>query len=430
MKKVFLVLSLLSGAILLNAEQMQFVTTLSSPLGTFAQLETADYGAVASVPLVNFCNSRASVGAVRLKGANAYLQTLNLKNGTTLGGNAPEFRIAAGLNVNNGATVEGGRLVSNAATVSGASSAKSKVEEVLYANSIKVKGAKTSALTIPGQVQTGGAGDGTELKWSNIYTKDYKCTNGTCSEAGGAYTSYLLKSVSAPEPEGCNLTWEDCITDTEWRDFDKENCRCVDSYRLQYRSMTFAATGYECLGKNKFSVAKPNSTPGLYPDLSKAKKLYSLDQSPFDSNSWYGLQGKTPRDLIYQCVFTKNVKIKKISCALNDAACIETVCKESSENTVFLREDKSGTSYFTNNVTQVYGLQPQSIYGGDSGQYYCWNELKGPSLTSGAKSMRPCLGFGYMKFWVCDKNGKMDFSMFADDAQSSWSPNTSFQALP
>ena len=175
MKRVLTVLVFLSGAYILHAEQMTFVTTLSSPLGTFAQLETADYSATTSVPLLNFCNTRASVGTVTLKGANSYLQTLSLKNGTTLGGNTPEYRISGTLSVNNNSEVTGGRLLANTATVSGASSAKSKVEDTLYAASLKVKGAKAANLTIPGQVETAGnaqGASGQDMHWSN----EYPCT--------------------------------------------------------------------------------------------------------------------------------------------------------------------------------------------------------------------------------------------------------------
>ncbi len=201
MKKIA-VFVLLLGACVLNAEEMKFVTTLSSPLGTFAQLETADPSSLSSVPLVNFCNSRASAGTVTLQGADTYIQTLALKNATVLGGNTPEYRISGTLSVNNNSEVTGGRLLANAATVSGASSAKSKVEGVLYASALKVKGAKTAGLTIPSQVQTSGeTGGGDEMEWSNIYTKDYK-SDGSAN-GSDSYTSYLLKSKSATpvEPE-------------------------------------------------------------------------------------------------------------------------------------------------------------------------------------------------------------------------------------
>ena len=202
MKRVFFLLFLVGCILPAYAEQMTFVTTLSSPLGTFAQLETADYSATTSVPLLNFCNTRASVGTVTLKGADTYLQTLSLKNGTTLGGNTPEYRISGTLNVNNNSEVTGGRLLANTASLSGASSAKSKVADTLYMSSMKVKGAKAACLTIPGQVQTSGSGNNDELEWSNIYTKDYK-SDGSAT-GSDSYTSYLLKSKSATpvEPEG------------------------------------------------------------------------------------------------------------------------------------------------------------------------------------------------------------------------------------
>ena len=213
MKRVLTVLVLLSGACVLHAEEMKFVTTLSSPLGTFAQLETADYSATTSVPLLNFCNTRSSAGTVALKGADTYLQTLSLKNGTTLGGNTPEYRISGTLSVNNNSEVTGGRLLANAASLSGASSAKSKVTDTLYMSSMKVKGAKAGSLTIPSQVQTSGSGNNDELEWSNIYTKDYK-SDGSAN-GSKSYTSYLLKTkvrCVASEATACTSskgTWDD-----------------------------------------------------------------------------------------------------------------------------------------------------------------------------------------------------------------------------
>ena len=213
MKRVLTVLVLLSGACVLHAEEMKFVTTLSSPLGTFAQLETADYSATTSVPLLNFCNTRSSAGTVALKGADTYLQTLSLKNGTTLGGNTPEYRISGTLSGNNNSEVTGGRLLANTASLSGASSAKSKVTDTLYMSSMKVKGAKTAGLTIPSQVQTSGSGNNDELEWSNIYTKDYK-SDGSAN-GSKSYTSYLLKTkvrCVASEATACTSskgTWDD-----------------------------------------------------------------------------------------------------------------------------------------------------------------------------------------------------------------------------
>ena len=236
MKRVLSVLVLLSGAYILHAEQMTFVTTLSSPLGTFAQLETADYSATTSVPLLNFCNTRASVGTVTLKGADTYLQTLSLKNGTTLGGNTPEYRISGTLSVNNNSEVTGGRLLANTATVSGASSAKSKVEDTLYAASLKVKGAKAASLTIPGQVQTVGTGSGLTMYWSNS-----ECSSSSAGNGGVEFVSmgdglgyeskdYVdVKDYIYPRntvyTAGKSL-WYLYDDDNDQREFDL-NCECV-----------------------------------------------------------------------------------------------------------------------------------------------------------------------------------------------------------
>lgn len=199
MKRVLTVLVLLSGAYILHAEQMTFVTTLSSPLGTFAQLETADPSASASAPLVNFCNSRSSVGTVTLKGADSYLRTLHLKNGTTLGGNVAQWRIAEGLHINDGGTLEGGRLMANTVTVSGAASAsaRSQVTDTLYVSAVTVKGAKADSLTISGQTETAGTGSGTTLYWSNEYTCDYK---GAGQSSGTMKREGDVRSISPGTP--------------------------------------------------------------------------------------------------------------------------------------------------------------------------------------------------------------------------------------
>lgn len=179
MKRVSFVLFLLLCVCFAHAEQMQFVTTLSSPMGTFAQVETADPASVTVAPLVNFCNSRASVGAVALKGADAYLETLSLKNATVLGGDTPEFRISGALNVTDGAEVTGGRLMADKLSVQDAPEAKSKVDDTLHMTSLQVKGAKTESLTIPGQVQTAQGETAGSVQWTNENACDYETVAST-----------------------------------------------------------------------------------------------------------------------------------------------------------------------------------------------------------------------------------------------------------
>lgn len=174
MKKFFLLTTVLLFGNLCRAESLQFVTTLASPVGTFASLETADPTATVSAPLVNFCNRRISTGLVTLSGANAYIYTMHLQNGATLGGTVPEYRVSGTMQVASGATLEGGRLMANEVTLEDSVMAKSNVTDTLYLDSSEVLGAKADALSIPGQVETSGTGSKENMEWNNSYTCDYK----------------------------------------------------------------------------------------------------------------------------------------------------------------------------------------------------------------------------------------------------------------
>lgn len=278
MKKLILLFGLVcSSGMFAWANQMQFVTTLSSPMGTFAALETADSSVVSSAPLVNFCNTRAPAGEITVKGADAYISVLALKNGTVLGGNTPEFRISSALGVNNNTTVTGGRLMANSASLSGASSAKSKVEESLYVASVKLKGAKTEALTIPGQVQTGAHGAntaGNEMRWSNEYKKDYRCTGSSCSESGGPYTAYLLKSGASSSGGGCSAgAWtSEKITDvTTYNNLLRNDCSSVSgrggdpNYPYSDSDMSYLTAGctdYETITRSYYETNAVQKTAG------------------------------------------------------------------------------------------------------------------------------------------------------------------------
>ena len=199
MKRFFIYAVLVLIPASIQAEDLQFVTTLSSPLGTFSQLETADPTTAAVSPVVNFCNTRTSTGRIELRGANAYLQNLTLKNGTTLGGNVQEYRLSSSLNVNNGSSLKGKRLLANNMSLSGAGSMSSQVSNTLYVSSMGVKGAKTGSLTIPSKVQTSNTGSNDEMEWSNIYSRDYTSSG---SATGSSYSSYLLKSKRCEPPAG------------------------------------------------------------------------------------------------------------------------------------------------------------------------------------------------------------------------------------
>ena len=199
-----------SAALLLftaaNAEQMQFVTTMSAPVGNFAHLDAADSTHVTTAPILNFCNTRSSVGDIIIKGASAYLNQVNIQNGTTLGStNTPEYRLGENLSIENGGTVTAGRLMANDVTFKDTNFHKSNVTNTIYTNDVAVMGGKTDNMEIASTAKiTKGAQNsanlGEELWWDNQYAGDYDAS-GNKKANGKTYTSFLLKSKTATTPD-------------------------------------------------------------------------------------------------------------------------------------------------------------------------------------------------------------------------------------
>ncbi|MBR4592074.1 MAG: hypothetical protein IKO35_02590, partial [Elusimicrobiaceae bacterium] len=86
-----------------SAEELNFLTVLSSPIGTFNMLEAADEEAPATSPLVHFCQERSPGGKIFLRGGDQPIQIggydsnsaiyggIYMDPGSTLSGDAPEF---------------------------------------------------------------------------------------------------------------------------------------------------------------------------------------------------------------------------------------------------------------------------------------------------------------------------------------------------
>ena len=199
-----------SAALLLftaaNAEQMQFVTTMSAPVGNFAHLDAADSTHVTTAPILNFCNTRSSVGNIIIKGAGAYLNQVNIQNGTALGStNTPEYRLGEKLTIENGGTVTAGRVMANQVTFDDTNYHKSNVTNTLYGKDVAVMGGKTDNMEIASTAKiTKGAQNsanlGQELWWDNQYAGDYDAS-GNKKANGKTYTSFLLKSKTATTPD-------------------------------------------------------------------------------------------------------------------------------------------------------------------------------------------------------------------------------------
>lgn len=240
MKKILAFMLLPLCACVCGGEEMRFITTLSSPVGTFAQLETADPQYYTEAPVVNYCNTWVSSGKMTLAGANAYVGQLKLLPGVTLGGNVPEYRVSgsSGIVMYGGGRITGGRLMANKVAFTTMGQSKSNVENTLYVPSASFRGAKATNLTIPGKVQTANQGSGEELEWSNIYTSDYTCNDkGKCQEAGGSYTSYLLKSKGGEVVTAC--IGDDCCDPDEMPTDEELAARETPCNTCGYRMVSY-----------------------------------------------------------------------------------------------------------------------------------------------------------------------------------------------
>ena len=227
MKKI----TLISACMLLfttsNAEQMQFVTTMSAPVGNFAHLDAADSTHVTSAPILNFCNTRSSVGKIVIKGAGAYLNQVNIQNGTTLGStNTPEYRLGANMSIENGGTVTAGRVMAKDVTFEDTNFHKSNVAGTIYGNDVAVMGGKTDNMEISGTAKISksaqnSANLGEELWWDNQYASDYD-SSGNKKSNGKTYTSFLLKSKTP----GCDNSGESACVNSKGS-WDSSSCECT-----------------------------------------------------------------------------------------------------------------------------------------------------------------------------------------------------------
>lgn len=243
MKKLLVLFLLTMGVCVGNAEEMKFITTLSSPVGTFAQLEAVHPLVYAEAPIVNFCNTRVGAGRMTVNGANAYVSNLVLQPSTTMGGNVPEYRIATSVLMYGGGSIKGGRLMANNVGFGSSSQPKSDVADTLYTNDVMLQGAKTTNLTIPGKVQTINQGSGKTLEWSNEYPCTYASTASSETTREIASVNYGEWKLSPKLSENCDYNAYDAFTVTndgirnssylDFSDTHCTDCRVVDYYSAE-----------------------------------------------------------------------------------------------------------------------------------------------------------------------------------------------------
>ena len=238
-----------------SAEELQFVTTISPPVGSFAHLDAADSTHVTTAPILNFCNTRSSAGKIAIKGAGAYLKQIDIQNGTALGStNTPEYRLGEKLTIEKGGTVTAGRVMPNQVTFDDTNYHKSNVTNTLYGNDVAVMGGKTDNMEISSTAKINKSAQkaenlGVELWWDNQYKNDYDAS-GNKKTNGKTYTSFLLKSKGSVD--GCTPYQSEYkkITKEEAMNLWLEHDLCVpgNEHKLQkYTCPTNLTEKKECV---------------------------------------------------------------------------------------------------------------------------------------------------------------------------------------
>ncbi|WP_432634881.1 hypothetical protein [Candidatus Avelusimicrobium sp.] len=277
MKKLMLLSACLLAVPALHAEQMQFVTTLSAPVGNFAQLDAADPTHVTSAPLLNFCNTRSGVGKIIIKGANAYLAQANILNGATLGStNTPEYRLSDKLTVENGGTVTAGRVMASNVTFKDTNFHKSNVTGTLYGSDIAAMGGKADNMEIASTAKItkgaqAAANLGQTMEWSNQYSNDYD-SSGNAKLSGKIYTSFLLKSKGA----------DSCTPTKNGQESYSVKCPGKDNIYAEYR------WNYTSCRYVQFSKCPDSSDEGKYTCFTSSTwKTKNLDLPAYVDTTGY-----------------------------------------------------------------------------------------------------------------------------------------------
>jgi len=188
MKKFLAVLALAAfGALPVRADTMNFVTVLSSPVGTFNRVEEVDSQNAVTAPVINFCTGRGS-GIVQLNGrGNPAAAKVNLERGAVLGGNAAEYRLPT-LTMQAGGTLKGSRLLANTVNANNVPTLVKSSD--IYASALNVQGAKTKKLNVGnGKSQITQAHEAEKMVWSNEHQQDKNGANSTLYAK-----QFLLKS--------------------------------------------------------------------------------------------------------------------------------------------------------------------------------------------------------------------------------------------
>ncbi len=223
MKKFILLGAALFACGALYAESMQFVTLLSSPLGTFSRLETADPAVATRSKYVNFGTTKVGTGQIDLLRKAPVIGTLHLASGTTLTSSTLAAYYTTGrFEIGPGGTVTGKSLLATSLSYKGSTSAKSEVSGTLtLANTGKFVGGYAGSMILGKAKTVASRPDnvGLDMHWSNIHKCEAYKTDGTCptGKENTFAKSFVLKSTASFDapcgegPKGASYT-ENCPT--------------------------------------------------------------------------------------------------------------------------------------------------------------------------------------------------------------------------
>ena len=355
MKKITLISACMLLFTVANAEQMQFVTTLSAPVGNFAHLDAADSTHVTGAPILNFCNTRSNVGNIVIKGANAYLKQVNVQNGTTLGStNTPEYRLSEKLTIENGGTVNAGRIMANNVAFKDTNFHQSNVTNTIYGNDIPVMGGKADNMDISGTAKINksaqnSANLGEELWWDNQYASDYDAS-GNKKTNGKTYTSFLLKSKTA----GCDNSGESACVNSQGT-WDSSSCECICPSNMVLKNGV-------CLGTFKAKVIDVGV-------------LVNCHYSPDSGNLTAGRKDCSAADADpNDCYKTEEAHYEPV-CFGGERCCVHTY--EFFQGGSLVKSPKTGSTQerwlFWEGGTRIGGQQ--------NGQYYSGGSMKSCSVS-------------------------------------------------
>lgn len=194
MRKIIGFVSLALAAGLCGAEDIQFATVLSSPVGSFTNLETSSTTQAQS-GRVNFCNSRANSGTITLSGTVApSLGDITLGDHANMNFEGVSQIKAAAAVVKNGGTLSGKALYAQLQPVntnrgSGHYSLPAipmknylKAAELYVSSPLVLEGVATQKLYLGGGCPSGNtycnslpnsSGSSSAASWTNEYQADY-----------------------------------------------------------------------------------------------------------------------------------------------------------------------------------------------------------------------------------------------------------------